>query len=376
LPRLRPLRVALALVFALIAAPAMASDVFTVPDVAVEATAESAAAARDIALAKGQRDALTQLFQRLTVPEDAAKLPKVTDDLVARTVRGFQVDGEKTTPTTYRAKLRVTFRRDAVLEALGGAEVAYARPAERPIVVLPVWQTAGGPILWEEGNPWREAWLGRDGSADLVPLLVPSGDVEDLRTVDAAQAMNGDPVALAAIAQRYDSDTVLVIEARLTPDGTGLDLNVRRLGPSGSISVQDHVGLDAALADPAEQLRAAADEVAGRSEQETKSENLVPTGAPGSMPATVRVGSLQDWVTVRQRIATVPAVTRMDVTALATTDAKVVLHYVGDPAALAGAMASRGLALTSEPGGMVLALGPVGMAQPAATPTPGSVVVP
>jgi hypothetical protein len=337
-------------------------DGFTISDVPAEATADSAAAARDIALAQGQRDALSQLLQRLTAPADAPKLPKVTDDMVTRTVRTFEVQSERTSPTRYVAKLKVIFRRDAVLDLLTKSNVAFTRPADRPMVVLPVWRTAGGPILWEDGNPWKEAWAARDPSADLVPLLVPPGDLQDIRTIQAAQAEAGDPPALTALAQRYDADTIIVAEATLAPGGNKLDVTLRRAGPTGVANSTESVALDPALTEPGKQMAAAADEIARRIEEGTKEATLVPTGAPGSEAVTVRIGSLQDWIAVRQRLRAVPAVSRVEVVSLSTGDARIILHYVGDPASLANTLNAQGLALATGPDGPEMSLstgGPV-----------------
>lgn len=348
----------------------------SVADVPAEATAASAAEARDIALASGQRDALTQLLQRLTAPADQARLPQVTDDMVVSTVQVFEVQSERRSATRYIAKLKVTFRREPVLALLAKADVAFTRPSERPIVLLPLWRGATGVLLWEESNPWHAAWAARDSGSDLVPILIPAGDLQDLRTIQTAQAQAGDPPALTAIAQRYDADTVIVAEAAPASGAPALDVILRRAGPSGLSTTTERVDLDPTITDPALQLAAAANEIARRLESGTKDASIVPSGAPGSVVAQVRFGGLPDWLAVRQRLRAVSAITRLDVLALSTADAKVILHYQGDPLALSGALAAQGLELARTADGVDVSLAVAGPAGAPVAPSSPPVAIP
>jgi len=69
------------LVPALSSVPATAADadLFTVRAVAVDATAETAPAARDRAVAEGRRQAFKRLVDRLVPASDAARIPAPTD---------------------------------------------------------------------------------------------------------------------------------------------------------------------------------------------------------------------------------------------------------------------------------------------------------
>ena len=77
------------LLFFFLAGPLQAADLFTVSGVPVDATAASAADARNQALAVGQRATLRTMLQRLTLREDQSRLPRIDEALVNRTVQGF-----------------------------------------------------------------------------------------------------------------------------------------------------------------------------------------------------------------------------------------------------------------------------------------------
>src|SRR3954452_22828253 len=192
-------------------------DAYAVSGIAVDATAASAAAARDKAIAEGQREAFKQLIQRLVAKDAVKRVPTMTDSALTGMVDDFAVEEEHSSSVRYIARLNFRFRRDAVRQFLLGAGVPFAEERSKPIVVLPVWSGAQSAVLWEDPNPWREAFAQKERGEGLVPFIVPLGDVEDLAAINAERALNADPAALAAIADRYQGQEVLIAQA--SPEG-------------------------------------------------------------------------------------------------------------------------------------------------------------
>ena len=87
------------------------------------------------------------------------------------------------------------------------------------IVILPVWGGVGGPSAWED-NPWRKAWLSLDSENDLVPIVVPLGDLEDSQAITAEEALRGDEVKLESIKIRYEAEAILVAFAEPVGDNS------------------------------------------------------------------------------------------------------------------------------------------------------------
>src|SRR5262249_45529338 len=83
----------------LLTLPALAqtrtSGVYTVSNVAVDATAQSAVQARDIARADGERRAFRMLMERLTSKQEWSRLPKVTDSDLFALVQDYEVTTER-----------------------------------------------------------------------------------------------------------------------------------------------------------------------------------------------------------------------------------------------------------------------------------------
>ena len=85
---------------------AAAADLYSIADIKVDATAESATAARDKALALGRPVAWTQLYRRLTPQSSWAKQPQLTDAQLLRMIRSFEVANERRSTSRALPSLR------------------------------------------------------------------------------------------------------------------------------------------------------------------------------------------------------------------------------------------------------------------------------
>src|SRR6202012_495963 len=97
----------------LLCAPALAqtsedSVLYSVSDVPVDITADSAAHARDQAIAEAQRSAFEQLLGRLG--SDTSLASKLTDNDIATLVQNFEVQNERTSSVRYIGIFTVQFR--------------------------------------------------------------------------------------------------------------------------------------------------------------------------------------------------------------------------------------------------------------------------
>src|SRR6201993_1618724 len=135
--------------------------------VRVDATADSVAAARELARVDGQRRALALVIDRLSVSTDSAKLPKLDDHTITDMVESFEVANERMSAVRYLADYTFHFRPSKVrrlvhvadsASAESGNKPAVAEGSGKPIVVLPVYRDAARLALWEDPNAWREAW--------------------------------------------------------------------------------------------------------------------------------------------------------------------------------------------------------------------------
>lgn len=334
------------LLFFFLAGPLQAADLFTVSGVPVDATAASAADARNQALAVGQRAALRTMLQRLTLREDQSRLPRIDEALVNRTVQGFEIADERTSATRYIARLSVSFRPAEIRGLLRQAGIGYSETRSLTTVVLPVFQSGDRKELWSDPNPWREAWAARAPLDGLVQFAVPVGDIGDLQAIDAERAVAGDADALKAIAARYGKGDVLVAVA--SPDLNQVAVEMHHYGQEQRHSVEQFPL--SGPADSPESYAAAVAEAASRFEDVWKRETLIQLDRTATLAVTVPLGGIADWIKVRQRLAETAEVSRYDIGALTAREASLTLYYFGDPRRLRAALAGHQLDL-GESGG-------------------------
>jgi hypothetical protein len=212
------------------------------------------------------------------------------------------------------------------------------------MVVLPVYKDSTRTVLWDDPNPWREAWAQRSGDAGAVRVTVPLGDASDLAAIDAGRAESGRSDALAAIAQRNGGDDAIVALATARRQGdklAGLDLSVKWYR-SGRLSDTQANSVDALPGESeGDLLRRAADAVAAGIAGGARKN----PGQQAILAASVPISSLSDWVMVRDRLASAAAVRRVDLLSLSRQEAKIQIRYVGSAEQLKSSLAEVDLGL-------------------------------
>lgn len=359
-----PLACVFALVFALglgLAAPQPAAartvgDVYVVADVPVDASGTSATEAREIALAEGRVAAAQILLRRLTVRADWPRLPALDAAAAEAMVAGLGIANERSSATRYLADLTVRFRPGPVRAFLRNAGVRFTDNQAAPALLLPVLDTPGMRVLFDEPNPWRAAWNSLDLANTLVPLIMPLGDLEDISAITGAQALSaaqsGDWQAVAGLAARYGTEQVLVAHA-VWQDGAGLDVTLTRLTPAGRDATTrrfEAASLEEAVATAAADLQAAL--IAA-----WKAENAVAFGLEQTLPVSVEFASLAEWQRIRKALGETSIVQQVDIVAVSPRGAQVALRVAGPVETVAASLAQRRLRLEEADGYWMLALG-------------------
>jgi hypothetical protein len=336
------------------------ADLFQVSGIEVDATAVDAVAAREQALLQGQIEGLRRLMRRLTPAEEHARLPLVGPAEIERYVQNFEIADEQVASNRYLAQLTVRYEPDAVRGLLQGAALSYAETVSEPIVLLPVYRGSGGAQLWPEGNPWWMAWAEHLDPERLVRLVLPLGDLQDMATVTADQAMTGDQSALAALGQRYGSDDVLVVIA--TPRGSGatgpagqaaaaagppvLQLEMRRAGAAQANPAETFQGvpgqtLDALMAEAVTGLQDTLDE-------RWKNANLLRYDQGGLMVVDIPIAQLADWVEISRGLEGLTEVADVEIATFARDNVRAEIRYIGEQVRFEQALGRIGLGLSRK----------------------------
>src|SRR6266478_4301293 len=102
--------------------------------VKVDATADSAAAARELARIDGQRRALGLVVDRLSGSSDNPKLAKLDDKTITDMVESFEVANERMSAVRYLADYTFHFRPSKVRRLVHLGETAPAEGGGKPTV--------------------------------------------------------------------------------------------------------------------------------------------------------------------------------------------------------------------------------------------------
>ncbi len=345
-------------------APAADDDLFEVLDIKVDETDETAAAAREKALQSGERRAWDTLVQRFVDPQQR-RLPQFSQQEIGDAVKDFWVSGEKTSPVRYIATLNYNFKPQRVERLLASRGVRFTITRSDPLVVVPVYTADGTSKLWDDPNPWRQAWQGMR-LRGLLTLKVPQGDISDLSTVGVEQAVAGDRARLAELAQRYEAADALVtlakVEPGATPDSQQLKVTAIRYNLSTTQPLADRslpiegAGVTPELLGQAALAVANDVDVAYRRGWTPATGLVSPLDARQSTTAqvVVPVSSLDDWVAKRKRIQSLPQIDRVKLVSLSRDAARLTIVYPGPTEQLAAALVQAGLYLSKQNGEWVI----------------------
>jgi len=313
--------------------------------VKVDATADSAAAARDLARIDGQRRALAAVIEHLSGSPETTKQPKLDDKAITDMVASFEVANERMSAVRYVADYTFHFRPSKIRRLV---RVADSAPTEnsgktttessaktsgdsgnRPIVVLPVFNDGASLVLWDDPNEWRSAWAQRSAGSGPTRLMLPLGDAKDLALIDAEKAQSGESEALNAVAQRNGGSDAIVVLATTQRQGgnlAGLEVSVKRYRSGHLVDTQGR-SFDASPGESeADFVKRVTDAVAVDVE---KSSTASHADQQASLAITVPLNSLGDWLRVRDRLASVTSIRKVDLLSLNRQEARIEVKYVG-----------------------------------------------
>ncbi len=343
------------------AVPARAAmdKLFAVDAIAVDETAADATQAKMQAIMKAQRQAFLTLVQRLAGEKAAKRLANLPDRDIGRMLSSLSIADEQTGPTRYIARITIRFSPRKITQLLRRKGIAFITRQSPLVLVVPVWEDADGPKLWED-NPWLKAWRALASEHALVPVTVPVGDEVDRQAISAVQAAQADETALQVLQMRYGAEYVLVAIARPVDENAIQAAMVGR-SPGGKVLfdktyVAEEGGLDAAARQGAarfiEVMTLKWRQKVLKQLARERAQRAAAARAAQQQRLTVIVPfhSLREWQQLRARISTVPGINGVDVEALSGTHAVVRLGTALSTPALKQALGNAGLLLRNSGG--------------------------
>lgn len=201
-------------------APTAASADIEVKGIAVDVQGKSAEDART----QGWREAQRKAWEKL-------KGPKLSDSQLEGLVSAIVIEKERLGPRRYIATLGVVFDRQRASGFLGGAQQA-ARSA--PLLLIPVQESGGAYITFEQRNPWQRAWAEFNPGASRIDYVRLNGGGGDSLLVNFGQTGRHSRGWWRATLDQYGATDVLMAFARLDhqfPGGPVSGTFTARFGP-------------------------------------------------------------------------------------------------------------------------------------------------
>lgn len=338
---------------AVFSVPARAEDVFTVSSVKVDVTAENAVAAREKAFTKAQTDAFMALAEQLLGEEDIKtyKAPEIAD--ISLMIKDFEITDEQLSAVRYVGTYTFRFDGPAVRSHFNMSGRRYTDVASRPVLVLPFFVKGTRNVLWQDENPWLQAWIRSDTKGGLVPVAVPMGDIRDVGDINDDEALTFRPESLATMLDRYQAGEGIILMATPGPLDAGnvpndLSVAIYRTDRGAPEFVQtlkilpDKGSTAAALYDKA------VNAVLSTLNKNWKEQTAVEPGQGMSMlEAHVRYSTMQQWQETRRALQRVQGVSEIKVVSVTPREAVVNLRFEGNETRLRLALAQSDLVLSN-----------------------------
>lgn len=331
---------------------AWAGDALVNSDASVDITGKDAADAKAQAVAKGQYDALVGLLNKLSTPEQAQEIMNSMDSSkVAAIVRSMEVLDERISSNRYRARFVVSFDGNEISKLIGKghSDEGAQQQAASAFVIIPAFEEAGDNQLWEDDNPWRNAWKSVAIEIPAGDIIVPYGDNSDMSILTVQNLPNVNYSALIPLTVRYGASDIVILQAKFsaTPD---MVVNVvkRRIN-----RLQNEVTMQTYRADPQETksmllTRAARDIAANIQKKKVEEQETIKAiqgGNRNKVMVLASVSTLSSWTQIRAKLSTLPMIDQIEVLAVAPQQVDVAITYRGSAESLANGITAQNLRL-------------------------------
>lgn len=333
--------------------PAMAEDVFTVSSVKVDVTAENAVAAREKAFTEAQTDAFMALAEQLLGEEEIKTYAAPDITTIASIIKDFEITDEQISAVRYIGTYTFRFDGPSVRKYFNMTGKRYTDVASRPVLVLPFHVSGTRNILWQDDNPWLQAWYRSDAKGGLVPVTVPIGDIRDIGDINDDEALTFRADSLGNMLERYQAGEAIVLMATPGPLDAGsvptdLSIAIYRTDRGAPEFVQTLKIMPDANSTANALYDKAVKAVLTTFTRNWKEKTVVDPGqGSSSIEAHVRFSTMQQWVETRMALQRVQGVSDMKVLSVTPREALVNLQYEGNETRLRLALAQSGLILSN-----------------------------
>ena len=306
------------------------ADMYAVHNMHVDVTAQNATEAREQGLNDAQEKAFYKMLERLTLFKDMENLPVLTNEDILNLVQDFSVSNEKTSSVRYIADVDVQFSPEAIQTFFQEYQVPYVTSVAEKSVVLPVYRSSekAAPLLWKDTNPWALVLSKVSETSDLVPFVVPLGDLDDMEVISEDNLEDEGALDITPILNRYQGKNALIVELTVLKKENALKVFIRPFqNKKGFI---EELGMTEPINAPLpEVFKRAAERTVYLLEQAWREKNAVRFDNPTKLFVRIDIENLAQWIAIRKRLDHIILIKQYTVKALRKDHAEVELFYAG-----------------------------------------------
>ena len=327
---------------------------FGVSGIAIDRTAETAAAAQVEGIEEAARIGFQRILYRLLRAEETVTA-FMADNEADAFIDFYHISEENSLEGRYIAVLDYCFDAPRLRAALRAAEFEWAELKSPRILVLPVWLAPDGARAWQSDNEWLAGWREAVESADgLVDFTLLKPTILNERSLRAEDIVAADPLTLRKAATVAGADQIMLVVARLDYRGSQPLLAVDGelfTASADRLTVLAKM-VDRPVADNlSDQLNFARRQILSELETGWHRANIIRGGETRDITVAVPVKGLQDWVSRIEAFSSVAVIDSFVVRKVDVGGGLVTLTVVGDDAAIANALAAYRLRLSRREDG-------------------------
>ena len=358
-----PVRTALCVAFLLFFAvflnvSAYAADpIFTVENIAVDAKAENALAAREKAFEEARVKAFEELAKRMLPEHELATFQTPEPLTISTMIKDFEIVNEKLSAVRYVGTYTFRFKDDVVRRYFEQSGTVFSDVSSKSLLLLPFLKQSNQLALWTPFNVWRQAWNRSSDLGGIVPIELPLGDLEDVQSIGDNEAYEYNPMELQNLLARYNAGEAVIAIA--IPDEQLAAIDDDNAIAEGALAVEIY-RTDMGRPELVKQIQITANGAQTKAmiydmgvikvhqalQQDWKAKTTIRASQTNALQVIIPIKSLQEWLETQAMLKHVYGIEGSNVKSLSPRQAVVDLLYQGDLERLKLTLSQSGLTLS------------------------------
>tara|TARA_Y100000589_G_scaffold326788_1_gene367253 strand:+ start:20 stop:1105 length:1086 start_codon:yes stop_codon:yes gene_type:complete len=181
---------------------------------------------RTIAIETSYKIALVRYLKWITLKE-TPDIIDLVDLIEARDyVSGYSIENEKYKKEKYSALITVTFEKNKLEKFLENKNIEFFSKKGPKTLIIPIINFEQRLVLWDDPNPWFDVWLRRPLDSNLNLFTLPTGEVDDLITLSAQDAINLKYFKIKKLANKYEAEQTYILLVNVESQNEKINLSI------------------------------------------------------------------------------------------------------------------------------------------------------